>query len=60
MRQILKDLYDRVVNNWESSIAALLVIIGIVEWKRQDITTEEFLTYVTGIASVIALLHKKK
>jgi hypothetical protein len=57
---ILQDLYERIVVNWESTVAAILVIIGMVEWKRGEITTEDFITYVGVIGTIISLLVKNK
>lgn len=57
---ILRDLYERVVNNWESTLTGALIIIGLIEWRRGDISTEEFGTFVSVVAAIVALFHKRK
>jgi hypothetical protein len=59
-RKLRNDLYHRIIKNWESSLTAVLILFGFVEWKRQDISTDDFVTYLTTIATIIALLHKKR
>ena len=56
---ILRDLYDRIVRSWRSTATAVLIIIGLVEWQRQDITTDQFIAYIGAIATVVTLLHKE-
>ena len=60
MKLILSDLYERIVKNWQSSVAGVLVLIGLIEWKRQDITTEDFITYLTAVTTILTLLYKPK
>jgi hypothetical protein len=60
MKKLLKEIRARLVDSWESTLSAVLVLVGLVEWHRGDITTDEFLAFLSGIGVIGGLLFKHK
>jgi hypothetical protein len=60
MKKFLKEARVRLVDSWESTITAVLVGVGLIEWTRGDITTDEFVAYISTIVVIGGLLFKHK
>lgn len=58
--KIKKELKERLIKSWDTTLSALLVLVALIEWKRGDITTEELISFVGLIGVIIGLLTKKK